>query len=100
MESAEEALAAIRLLNATELHGKLITVEKARRGRARTPTPGKYLGLPRTSNYEERLYDPMPYDSRYNCDHRDRGRPRDWRDDDNHRERDGRRNNRRRSRLR
>ncbi|KAL0064961.1 hypothetical protein AAF712_008085 [Marasmius tenuissimus] len=28
MESAEEALAAIQLLNATELHGKLITVEK------------------------------------------------------------------------
>ncbi|KAJ8093994.1 hypothetical protein PM082_009881 [Marasmius tenuissimus] len=98
MESAEEALAAIQLLNATELHGKLIAVEKARRGRARTPTPGKYLGLPRMSNYEERLYDPMPYDSRYSHDHRDRGRPRDWRDDDNRSERDGRRNNRRRSR--
>ncbi|KAI0275214.1 hypothetical protein BC834DRAFT_840103 [Gloeopeniophorella convolvens] len=57
MESAEEAEAAVTALNATEMMGKTITVEKARRGRARTPTPG------------ERYYDPRPYDSRYARDH-------------------------------
>ncbi|KAK7022034.1 hypothetical protein VNI00_017068 [Paramarasmius palmivorus] len=47
MESPEEAEAAITALNATELFGKVITVEKARRSRARTPTPGQYCGPPR-----------------------------------------------------
>ena len=68
MESAEEAEAAITALNATELMGKAITVEKvrfwlsfsrsmlnvsqARRGRARTPTPGRYYGPPKRSDRE------------------------------------------------
>ncbi|OCH92977.1 hypothetical protein OBBRIDRAFT_725766, partial [Obba rivulosa] len=57
METAEEADAAITALNATELMGKTMTVEKvcaavhvcecARRGRARTPTPGRYYGPPK-----------------------------------------------------
>ncbi|KAH9973202.1 hypothetical protein BGW80DRAFT_256867 [Lactifluus volemus] len=68
MESAEEAEAAITALNATELMGKAITVEKARRGRARTPTPGRYYGPPKRSD-RERFYDPRPYDSRYARDH-------------------------------
>jgi len=64
MESLEEAEAAITALNATDLMGKAMTVEKARRGRARTPTPGRYYGPPKR-NDRERFYDPRPYDSRY-----------------------------------
>ncbi|KAL4068866.1 hypothetical protein V8B97DRAFT_1970382 [Scleroderma yunnanense] len=67
METAEEAEAAITALNATELMGKVVTVEKARRGRARTPTPGRYYGPPKRYAYE-RPYDPRPYDSRYSRD--------------------------------
>jgi transformer-2 protein len=121
MESAEEAEAAVTALNATELMGKAITVEKvrcthalglggvmnflfhsqARRGRARTPTPGKYHGPPKRNDCEytvafahtlleltphpaptvERPYDPRPYDSRYTRgggDRRDDYRRRDY----------------------
>lgn len=67
METAEEADAAITALNATELMGKVMTVEKARRGRARTPTPGRYYGPPKRYTHE-RPYDPRPYDSRYSRD--------------------------------
>jgi len=71
MESAEEADAAVTALNGTELMGKVINVEKARRGRARTPTPGRYHGPPKRTDFE-RPYDPRPYDSRYSRDHNDR----------------------------
>ncbi|RPD64647.1 RNA-binding domain-containing protein [Lentinus tigrinus ALCF2SS1-7] len=64
MESVEEADAAITAMNGTELMGKAISVEKARRGRARTPTPGRYYGPPKRNEFE-RPYDPRPYDSRY-----------------------------------
>jgi transformer-2 protein len=47
METPEDAEAAIQGLNATEHLGKVMTVEKARRGRARTPTPGRYYGPPK-----------------------------------------------------
>jgi len=94
MESAEEAEAAVAALNATELMGKIMTVEKARRGRARTPTPGRYYGPPKrgllapcllTAHSDiwktvERPYDPRPYDSRYSRDYDDR-RPRRGGDD-------------------
>ncbi|KAG6884193.1 hypothetical protein C0993_000485 [Termitomyces sp. T159_Od127] len=72
MESSEEADAAITALNNTELMGKTMTVEKARRGRARTPTPGRYYGPPKRHDFE-RFYDPRPYDSRYSRDYDDRG---------------------------
>jgi transformer-2 protein len=49
METAEEAEAAIAGLNATELMGRTINVQKAKRGRARTPTPGAYHGPPKVS---------------------------------------------------
>ncbi|KAI0066535.1 RNA-binding domain-containing protein [Artomyces pyxidatus] len=47
METGEEADAAITAMNAVEFMGKTMTVEKARRGRARTPTPGRYYGPPK-----------------------------------------------------
>lgn len=73
MESTEEADAAIVALNSTELMGKIMTVEKARRARARTPTPGRYYGPPkRFDSSDERPYDPRPYDSRYSRDYDDR----------------------------
>ncbi|KAF9237077.1 hypothetical protein BU15DRAFT_49265, partial [Melanogaster broomeanus] len=68
METAEEADAAITALNATDLMGKVMNVEKARRGRARTPTPGRYYGPPKRHD-NERPYDPRPYDSRYSRDY-------------------------------
>ncbi|KAJ7443247.1 hypothetical protein B0H11DRAFT_2093147 [Mycena galericulata] len=72
MESAEEADAAVAALQGTEMGGKVINVEKARRGRARTPTPGRYYGPPKRGD-GERPYDPRPYDSRYSRDYDDRG---------------------------
>ncbi|SNX82145.1 related to Transformer-2 protein homolog [Melanopsichium pennsylvanicum] len=46
-EKAEDAEAAITAMNGTEFLGRKITVDKARRGRARTPTPGRYFGPPK-----------------------------------------------------
>ncbi|KAL0564579.1 hypothetical protein V5O48_017463, partial [Marasmius crinis-equi] len=97
METAEEAEAAVTALNATDFMGKVITVAKARRGRARTPTPGRYHGpSKRSTNNFDRPYDPRPYDSRYARDYDDRrgggGRSgrydREKRYDDRDRERD------------
>ncbi|KAH9818798.1 hypothetical protein DFH28DRAFT_91756 [Melampsora americana] len=58
MESAEEAEAAMAALNGLDFLGKVLSVEKARRGRARTPTPGQYHGPPKR---DERRYDPRGY---------------------------------------
>lgn len=97
MESPEEAEAAVTALNGIDFMGKAINVEKARRGRARTPTPGRYHGPPKRSerggsgrdgpssrSSADRMYDPRPYDSRYSRDrrprHEDRGGDRYHRD--------------------
>ncbi|CAH9129204.1 unnamed protein product [Cuscuta epithymum] len=45
MSSLKDAERCIKYLNRSVLQGRVITVEKARRRRGRTPTPGKYLGL-------------------------------------------------------
>ncbi|GAV76103.1 RRM_1 domain-containing protein [Cephalotus follicularis] len=45
MESVEDAESCIKYLNRSVLEGRLITVEKAKRKRGRTPTPGRYHGL-------------------------------------------------------
>ncbi|QRV80301.1 RNA recognition motif protein [Ceratobasidium sp. AG-Ba] len=96
MDTVEEAEAAIAGLHNSDLAGKPMTVEKARRGRARTPTPGKYLGTARRDDRgyggggyrddryaAERPYYPREYDSRYaredyryRYDERDRDRDR------------------------
>ncbi|PCH34346.1 RNA-binding domain-containing protein [Wolfiporia cocos MD-104 SS10] len=81
MESVEEADAAITALNATDFMGKTVTVERARRARARTPTPGRYYGPPKRHEFE-RPYDPRPYDSRYS---RYEDRPPRRRPDDDYR---------------
>ncbi|WVR06253.1 hypothetical protein IAU60_003283 [Kwoniella sp. DSM 27419] len=82
METGEEAQAAIEQYNGQNIEGKTLTVAHARRGRARTPTPGRYHGVkidpgPRYPPYGgggggyDRPYQPRSYDSRYS----DRGPP-------------------------
>ena len=51
MVSAEEADAAKDALTGEEKYGRVMSIEKARRGRARTPTPGKYFGPPKRTSY-------------------------------------------------
>ncbi|GAA5973576.1 hypothetical protein JCM11641_007129 [Rhodosporidiobolus odoratus] len=71
METAEDAEACIANINATELMGRTVNVEKARRGRARTPTPGQYHGPPKRfeggnggGGGYDRPYEPRGYSSR------------------------------------
>ncbi|KAG7956531.1 hypothetical protein I3843_11G128900 [Carya illinoinensis] len=45
METNEDAERCIKYLNRSVFEGRLITVEKAKRKRGRTPTPGRYQGL-------------------------------------------------------
>ncbi|KAJ4950841.1 hypothetical protein NE237_027673 [Protea cynaroides] len=45
METVEDADSCIKYLNRSVLEGRLITVQKAKRKRGRTPTPGRYHGL-------------------------------------------------------
>jgi len=47
MDTYDDAEAAKDNTNGTEVQGKTITVEKARRSRPRTPTPGRYYGPPK-----------------------------------------------------
>ncbi|WWC88786.1 uncharacterized protein L201_003699 [Kwoniella dendrophila CBS 6074] len=82
LESGEDAQLAIEKLNGQLLEGKPVTVAQAKRGRARTPTPGRYHGIkvdsaPRSYGDRggggyDRPYQPRSYDSRY----ADRGPPR------------------------
>jgi len=84
MEKVDEADEAVKQLNKSELDRRILSVEKARRGRARTPTPGKYLGSDRSkgsSDRRDRFPDHRhsernrsdPYD-RYDRDRSDRDR--------------------------
>jgi len=59
-EKVEDADAAVAALNATELLGRTMTVQRAKRGRARTPTPGQYQGPPKR-DYHSRPYEPRGY---------------------------------------
>ncbi|KAH9311073.1 hypothetical protein KI387_026108, partial [Taxus chinensis] len=45
MSTLEDAERCVKYLNRSTLEGRIITVEKAKRKRARTPTPGSYLGV-------------------------------------------------------
>ncbi|KAI4327794.1 hypothetical protein L6164_020214 [Bauhinia variegata] len=51
MDAVEGANRCIKYLNQSVLQGRYITVERSRRKRARTPTPGHYLGLKSTRDY-------------------------------------------------
>eukprot|EP01018_Ginkgo_biloba_P013366 Gb_20180 [translate_table: standard] len=57
VETLEDAERCIKYLNQSILEGRFITVEKSRRKRPRTPTPGNYLGVRSTrevSSYYDR----------------------------------------------
>ncbi|GAB2273891.1 Serine/arginine-rich splicing factor SR45a [Dionaea muscipula] len=45
METTRDANSCVKYLHRSVLEGRLITVEKAKRSRRRTPTPGKYHGI-------------------------------------------------------
>lgn len=72
METLEQAELAMSSLSGTEFLGKTLSVEKARRSRGRTPTPGQYRGPPKRDD-PHRPYEPRggyyyrydPYDRRY-----------------------------------
>ncbi|KAG8087194.1 hypothetical protein GUJ93_ZPchr0010g8073 [Zizania palustris] len=103
MDTVEDARRCIKNLHRTVLEGRLVTVEKAKRTRERTPTPGKYCGR-RGSQRPSRS--PSPHQSRRRARshsrdrHRDRSRSRD-RHRDRSRSRDRRRaRSRSRDRLR
>ncbi|XVE87491.1 hypothetical protein DITRI_Ditri18aG0121700 [Diplodiscus trichospermus] len=51
MDNVEDANRCIKYLNQSVLEGRYITVERSRRKRPRTPTPGHYLGLKNTREY-------------------------------------------------
>ncbi|KAK3814386.1 MAG: hypothetical protein J3Q66DRAFT_371288 [Benniella sp.] len=74
MVRPEDADAAMQVLNGFELHGRAMSVNMARRGRARTPTPGQYRGPPKRERGMDRRGD--RFDPRYDP----RGpEPRDYR---------------------
>ncbi|KAL5067527.1 hypothetical protein RYX36_018414 [Vicia faba] len=52
MDSHEDVERCIKHLNQSVLEGRYVTVERSRRKRARTPTPGHYLGLKNTRDYD------------------------------------------------
>ncbi|XP_077246732.1 uncharacterized protein LOC143886572 [Tasmannia lanceolata] len=54
MGSLEDAERCIKHLNQSVLEGRYITVEKSRRKRPRTPTPGNYLGVKSTRESSRR----------------------------------------------
>ncbi|XP_038723521.1 serine/arginine-rich splicing factor SR45a-like isoform X1 [Tripterygium wilfordii] len=51
MDNVDDANRCVKYLNQSVLEGRYITVEKSRRKRARTPTPGHYLGLKSNRDY-------------------------------------------------
>ncbi|XP_021283024.1 serine/arginine-rich splicing factor SR45a-like [Herrania umbratica] len=68
METVEGADRCIKYLNRSVLEGRLITVEKAKRSRGRTPTPGRYHGLRDRRGQgrrRSRSYSPRRYDRDY-----------------------------------
>ncbi|KAF9374059.1 hypothetical protein CPB97_000151 [Podila verticillata] len=64
MVRAEDADAAMQVLNGFELHGRAMSIKLAKRGRARTPTPGEYRGPPKrgSGNMPLYYYDRHPMD--------------------------------------
>ncbi len=51
MVTSEQAEAAKEGLQGEQIEGRTLSIEKARRARPRTPTPGKYFGPPKRGSY-------------------------------------------------
>lgn len=73
MASAEDAERCIKYLNRTVIEGRRIMIEKAKRNRERTPTPGKYCGS-RVGRARRRSRSRSPYRSRRRSRSRSLGR--------------------------
>ena len=71
MSTVEEADRCMKYLDRSVLEGRVITVEKARRRRVRTPTPGRYLGV-RTIHERRRSPSYSLYHRRYSSSERER----------------------------
>ncbi|KAI9606999.1 hypothetical protein KEM48_001655 [Puccinia striiformis f. sp. tritici PST-130] len=82
METSDQAELVISSLNGIDYLGKTLNVEKARRSRGRTPTPGQYRGIVKRDE-PHRSYDSRGgYDNRYDSyDRRGDFRPRRDHDD-------------------
>ncbi|CAA7389854.1 unnamed protein product [Spirodela intermedia] len=72
MASVEDANRCIKYLNRSVLESRVITVEKARRRRGRTPTPGRYLGLRSRRDRHRSLSSSPYYRSRHSSSDRER----------------------------
>ncbi|KAI9790460.1 MAG: hypothetical protein M1816_005124 [Peltula sp. TS41687] len=62
MMTAEQADAAKEGLQGEDIDGRTLSIEKARRARPRTPTPGKYFGPPKREDFGRRGPPPGRYD--------------------------------------
>lgn len=51
MVTSDQADAAREGLQGSEMQGRTLSIEKARRGKPRTPTPGKYFGPPKRGKH-------------------------------------------------
>ncbi|BBH03383.1 RNA-binding family protein with RRM/RBD/RNP motifs [Prunus dulcis] len=77
METVEDAERCVKYLNRSVLEGRLVTVEKAKRKRGRTPTPGRYQGRDHDRDRRRsRSYSPrrLPDRDPYSRDRRGRSR--------------------------
>ncbi|KAJ3033180.1 hypothetical protein HDV00_006677 [Rhizophlyctis rosea] len=95
-EDLDAADAAMENINRKyELHGRILTVARAKRARARTPTPGQYYGPPKREGDGRRREGRDTRDRGYDRDRYDRGdrydRDRGYGRDRYDRERDRRR---------
>lgn len=70
MVTPEQAEAAREGLQGENIDGRSLSIEKARRARPRTPTPGKYFGPPKRGNI------PFPFQARFVIDALPDSRPR------------------------
>ncbi len=77
MVDPAHAEAAKAELSGTEIDGRTLTIEKARRKRPRTPTPGRYFGPPKARkpypfrpNFRDRYYERPRYEDRRYEDYR------------------------------
>ncbi|ORZ16226.1 hypothetical protein BCR42DRAFT_414600 [Absidia repens] len=72
MQNAEDASRAMEAVHATDIDGRMVTVEKAKRAKPRTPTPGRYHGPPKRGGgrHMDRLDPRGANDYRYRHDSR------------------------------
>lgn len=61
MTTGEQADAAKEGLQGEVIEGRTLSIEKARRSRPRTPTPGKYFGPPKRGKFSFRSYSFSPF---------------------------------------